>query len=42
MTVRLEIDGQLATITLDRPEKLNALTLCHAGGAGGRGRPDRP
>lgn len=27
MTVRLEIERQLATITLDRPEKLNALTL---------------
>ncbi len=27
MTVRLEIDGQLATMTLDRPEKLNSLTV---------------
>ena len=28
--VRVEVDGEVATVTLDRPEKLNALTPRHA------------
>jgi enoyl-CoA hydratase/carnithine racemase len=41
--VRLDVDGQLASVTLDRPDKLNAMTpsMWQALAAAGRTLPDR-
>ena len=36
MNIRYEVREGVAVVTLDRPDKLNALTVKHARGAGHR------